>query len=304
MNFVVSGSIYSLMEKIFHNEKEPLFGRADNIIKLSAFSLNVLKKIMKDYHPQYTNDDLLALYSFSGGVPKYVELFCDNRVLTVDEMIDFMVRDNSPFTDEGKNLLIEEFGKNYGTYFSILSAISGGYNTQTEIEALLGEKSLGGYLKRLIEDYNIVVRQRPVFSKEGSQTVRYEICDNFIHFWFNYFDRNRSLIEIKNFVGLRKVIKADYPTYSGKILEQYFKKKYAESYEFRLIGSWWEPKGNQNEIDIVAIYLDNKSAIVAEVKRQKKNFKPELFQKKVEHLENKVLAKYQINTVCLSLEDM
>lgn len=122
-------------------------------------------------------------------------------------MIDFMVRDNSPFTDEGKNLLIEEFGKNYGTYFSILSAISGGYNTQTEIEALLGEKSLGGYLKRLIEDYNIVVRQRPVFSKEGSQTVRYEICDNFIHFWFNYFDRNRSLIEIKNFVGLRKLIK-------------------------------------------------------------------------------------------------
>ena len=304
MNFVVSGSIYSLMEKIFHNEKEPLFGRADNIIKLSAFSLNVLKKIMKDYHPQYTNDDLLALYSFSGGVPKYVELFCDNRVLTADEMIDFMVRDNSPFTDEGKNLLIEEFGKNYGTYFSILSAISGGYNTQTEIEALLGEKSLGGYLKRLIEDYNIVVRQRPVFSKEGSQTVRYEICDNFIHFWFNYFDRNRSLIEIKNFVGLRKLIKADYPTYSGKILEQYFKQKYAESYEFRPIGSWWEPKGNQNEIDIVAIYLDNKSAIVAEVKRQKKNFKPELFQKKVEHLENKVLAKYQINTVCLSLEDM
>jgi putative ATP/GTP-binding protein len=304
MNFVVSGSIYSLMEKIFHNEKEPLFGRADNIIKLSAFSLNVLKKIIKDYHPQYTNDDLLALYSFSGGVPKYVELFCDNRVLTVDGMIDFMVRDNSPFTDEGKNLLIEEFGKNYGTYFSILSAISGGYNTQTEIEALLGEKSLGGYLKRLIEDYNIVVRQRPVFSKEGSQTVRYEICDNFIHFWFNYFDRNRSLIEIKNFVGLRKLIKADYPTYSGKILEQYFKQKYAESYEFRLIGSWWEPKGNQNEIDIVAIYLDNKSAIVAEVKRQKKNFKPELFQKKVKHLENKVLAKYQINTVCLSLEDM
>ncbi len=238
MNFVVSGSIYSLMEKIFHNEKEPLFGRADNIIKLSAFSLNVLKKIIKDYHPQYTNDDLLALYSFSGGVPKYVELFCDNRVLTVDGMIDFMVRDNSPFTDEGKNLLIEEFGKNYGTYFSILSAISGGYNTQTEIEALLGEKSLGGYLKRLIEDYNIVVRQRPVFSKEGSQTVRYEICDNFIHFWFNYFDRNRSLIEIKNFVGLRKLIKADYPTYSGKILEQYFKQKYAESYEFRLIGSW------------------------------------------------------------------
>ena len=38
-------------------------------------------------------------------------------------------------------------------------------------------------------------------------------------------------------------------------------------------------KGNQNEIDIVAIYLDNKSAIVAEVKRQKKEFQARTFPK-------------------------
>ena len=81
---------------------------------------------MYDYNPNYANDDLLALYTFTGGVPKYVELFCDNTRLSINEMISFMVRENSPFTDEGKNLLIEEFGKNYATYFSILSAISGG----------------------------------------------------------------------------------------------------------------------------------------------------------------------------------
>lgn len=126
MNLIVSGSIYSLMQKIFQNKKEPLFGRADNIIKLSAFDLTTLKEIMYDYNPNYANDDLLALYTFTGGVPKYVELFCDNTRLSINEMISFMVRENSPFTDEGKNLLIEEFGKNYATYFSILSAISGG----------------------------------------------------------------------------------------------------------------------------------------------------------------------------------
>jgi len=76
----------------------------------------LLKEIMQDYAPSHTNDDLLALYAFTGGVPKYVELFCDNGALSVQEMIQFMVRDNSPFTDEGKNLLIEEFGKNYATY--------------------------------------------------------------------------------------------------------------------------------------------------------------------------------------------
>ena len=304
MNLIVAGSVYSLMHKIFQNKKEPLFGRADNIIKLSVFDLTTLKEIMNDYNSNYTNDDLLALYSFTGGVPKYVELFCDNIPLTISEMIAFMVRENSPFTEEGKNLLIEEFGKNYATYFSILSAISGGINTQPEIEAALGDKSIGGQIKRLIEDYNIIVRQRPILAKEGSQAVRYEIHDNFIRFWFNYFDRHRSLIEIKNFVGLQSIIKSDYPTYSGIILERYFKQQFAESFQYRAIGSWWELKGNQNEIDIVALKLEKNQAVVAEVKRQKKNFKPELLTAKVEHLKNKLLSNYQVETVCLSLEDM
>lgn len=304
VNLIVSGSIYSLMTKIFQDKKEPLFNRADNIIKLSAFSLTTLKEIIHDKNPNYTNDDLLALYTFTGGVPKYVELLFDNTKLSVEEMINFMVRENSPFTDEGKNLLIEEFGKHYTTYFSILSAISGGINTQPEIEATLDNKSIGGQIKRLIEDYEIIVRQRPILAKRGSQSVRYEIQDNFIRFWFNYFDRHRSLIEIKNFIALQKIVINDYPTYSGKILERYFKQQFAESFQYSNIGSWWEHKGNQNEIDIVALKLEKNQAVVAEVKRQKKNFKPELLAKKTEQLKHKLLPKYEIENICLSLEDM
>lgn len=304
VNLILSGSVYSLMQRIFQDKKEPLFGRADNIIRLSAFDLATLKEIMHDYHPSYHNDDLLAIYSFTGGIPKYVELFCDNGALTVKTMIAFMVRDNSPFTDEGKNLLIEEFGKNYATYFSILSAISGGINTQPEIEAALGDKSIGGQIKRLIEDYQLIVRQRPILAKEGSQAVRYEIKDHFLRFWFNYFDRHRSMIEIKNFSGLQSIVEADYTIYSGWMLERYFKQQFAESYQYRDIGSWWEPKKDQNEIDIVALKLEKNQAVVAEVKRQRKNFKPDLLAQKVEHLKNKVLHGYQIEVLCLSLEDM
>lgn len=304
MNLIVSGSIYSLMQKIFRNSKEPLFGRADNIIKLGAFDIATLKEIMHDYRPAYTHDDLLALYSFTGGVPKYVELFCDNNVLDVEGMISFMIRDNSSFTDEGKYLLIEEFGKNYATYFSILSAIAGGINTQSAIEAALGEKSIGGQLKRLIEDYNVITRKRPILAKEGTQAIRYEITDHFLRFWFNYFDRYRSLVEIKNFIGLQKIVQDDYPTYSGKCLELYFQQQMAESCQYRAIGSWWELKNGQNEIDIVALKMEKERAVAIEVKRPKKNFKPELFKAKVEHLKNKVLPKYEIEMKCLSLEDM
>ncbi len=304
MNLIVSGSIYSLMQKIFQNSKEPLFGRADNIIKLSAFDLTTLKEIMHDYDAEYANDDLLALYTFTGGVPKYVELFCDNVPLKIDKMIEFMIRENSSFTDEGKHLLIEEFGKNYSTYFSILSAISSGRNTQPEIESALGNKSVGGQIKRLIEDYNIIARRRPIMSKEKTQAVRYEITDNFINFWFNYFDRHRSMIEIKNFVWLQRIVTLDYPTYSGRTLELYFKQQFAESYDYREIGSWWEAKGDQNEIDIVALKLEKNRAVIAEVKRQRKNFKPELLAAKVEYIKTKLLAKYQIESSCLTLDDM
>lgn len=144
VNLIVCGSIYSLMHKIFFDKEEPLFGRADNIIKLSTFSIEVLKQIMQDYSPKYHNDDLLALYAFTGGVPKYVELFCDNHALTKDQMIEFMIRDNSPFIEEGSFLLIEEFGKNFGIYFSVLSAISSGFNTQSQIEQLIGCPALAG----------------------------------------------------------------------------------------------------------------------------------------------------------------
>lgn len=304
INFIVSGSIYSLMTKIFQDRREPLFGRADVMMKLAPFTTSVLKEIMNDYKPDYTNDELLALYTYTGGVPKYVELLVDNKALTISKMIKYICQSDSPFIDEGRNLLIQEFGKKYGNYFSILDAISSGINTQSQIEAFMGEKSIGGQLSKLETVYEVIKKQRPIFAKEGSQTVRYEMSDNFLRFWFRYIERNRALIELGNYEGLSKLICDDYPTYSGKTLEVFFKQKLQESFGYRAIDSWWESKGDQNEIDIVAITLDNKKALVVEVKRQKKNFKPQLFESKIEVLKKKALNNYEIEAVCWDITDM
>ena len=45
VNFIVSCSVYSLMAKIFQNYHEPLFGRADVMMRLSPFALPVLKQM-------------------------------------------------------------------------------------------------------------------------------------------------------------------------------------------------------------------------------------------------------------------
>lgn len=76
------------------------------------------------------------------------------------------------------------------------------------------------------------------------------------------------------------------------------------------IGSWWETsrKANktneQNEVDIVATYYNEKKVMIAEVKRQRKNFKPEKFQEKVEKLRNHLFCDYAVETKCLTLNDM
>ena len=306
VNLILMGSVFSMMHRIFEGAKEPLFGRADNIIRLTGFGTDTLKEIMNDYRPGYDNDELLALYSITGGVPKYIELLCENTDLSISGMFDYVVRDNSPFTDEGKNILIEEFGKDYGIYFSILSCIASGINNQSDIEVALGGISIGGQLRRLIDDYSLITRQRPIMSKERTQAIRYEINDNFLKFWFRYYDKNQSIVEIRNFVILRQIIESDYPTFSGLMLERYFRLKMIESHQYSAIGSWWKRKKGKeaNEIAIIGIRAEGKKALVAEVKRQRRNYDHKLFTEKVEHLKNAILSNYDIETCLWTMEDM
>jgi hypothetical protein len=107
MNLVLSGSIYSLMKKIFEDKKEPLFGRANHKIHLKPFSVTTLEEILQEQYPAYSNQDLLSFYIFTGGVAKYVELFVDNKAFTFERQLDLIFDENSLFIEEGNNLLIE-----------------------------------------------------------------------------------------------------------------------------------------------------------------------------------------------------
>ncbi len=314
VNLIVSGSIYSLMTKLFKDKKEPLYGRDDHTVKLHPFAPSVLKEVMHEYAPGYTNDDLLALYAYTGGVPKYIELFVDAEALTKDGMIRYICKPDSPFIEEGRKLLIQEFGRKYGTYFSILEAISEGYNTQAEIATYLGSKSIGGQLSKLEETYNLIGKKRPMWAGSKSQTVRYEISDVFLRFWFRYIEKNQMMIEIGQYPLLAKVMSDDYTTYTGDTLERYFKAKMMEEMNYRAIGSWWDPKGytdskgnhQQCEIDIVAVSSDDKNAEIIEVKRNPEKFDKETMEEKVRFFiqKEKRIRRYKRTVRCLSLEDM
>lgn len=180
INLILCGSIYSLMKNIFENSKEPLFARVTERIHVKTFDVKTLKEILSDHYPKYKAEDLLAFYTFTGGVAKYVELLVNKKAFTLSKILDEVFRENSLFIDEGRNVLIEEFGKDYATYFSILSLIASSKTSRSEIESIL-EVSVGGYLERMENDFNLIQKVRPIFSKPGGRNVKYTIVDNFLN---------------------------------------------------------------------------------------------------------------------------
>ncbi len=145
INLVLCGSIYSLMKRIFEHSKEPLFGRITSKIHLKPFDLKTVKEILTDYNPEHTSDDLLTFYMITGGVAKYIEQLVIYKAFTKKKILEVIFSDNSFFLEEGKDVLIGEFGKDYGNYFSVLSLIASSKTERGSIESIL-DMPVGGFL--------------------------------------------------------------------------------------------------------------------------------------------------------------
>ena len=301
INFIVCGSIYSLMKHIFEDRKEPLFGRLTSKFILKPFKTSVLIEIMQEYNPAFTPEDLLCLYTLTGGVAKYVSLLIDAGAFTKDSMIDFVTQSDSPLLTEGKDMLIQEFGRDYSTYFSILQLVASGCTRQSEIDSIIGKNS-GPYLKNLSEDYSLIQRQLPLLAKPGTRNLRWFMSDNFLNFWFRFIYPHQSAIELEKYGQLNEYIKSHYVQYSGWMLEKYFRERVAETMNVTQVGNYWDTKG-ENEIDLIALNDFEKRGVVAEVKRNPNKISYTLLAEKVARLP-KEFTKYNLSQKGFSLEDM
>ncbi len=209
------GSIYSMMIRIFQNSKEPLYGRADRILYIKPFEVKVIKEILIDNNA-YSKENLFYNYLITGGVPRYQEILVKEKCYSFDKILDLILEKDSFFIGEGKNLLIQEFGKDYGIYFSILEMISVGRTSRSEIESIL-EKSIGGYLEKLEVEYDVIEKIKPVGSKKNGKSQKYGIKDNFIKFWFRYIYKNIRLIEDERYELIKKIIIAVQNNHNSSI---------------------------------------------------------------------------------------
>lgn len=301
MHLIACGSVYSMMLKIFRDKKEPLFGRATAEIRLLPFTTELLKQILYDNNPQYSSEDLLALYTISGGVAKYVELLMDAHATNKDAMVDAVCQNGSVFLNEGTELLVGEFGKRYQVYFSIMQLIANGMTTQSQIDSIIGGNN-GRYLATLEGDYNLIQKVRPMFAKPNAQGIKYALYDNFLTFWFRFIESNRSVVEMGKSDLLKEFIYKGYDQFSGIMLERYFRQLFSEKDRVTEVGHWWD-KNSENEIDVIAVEKLDKRVTVGEVKRNEKKISKQTLENKFANIRTHFRG-YDIQFVSLSLTDM
>lgn len=302
INLVICGSLYSKMKQIFEDKEEPLYGRATARFKIRPFDIATLKTILADHNPGYTAEDLLCLYMVTGGVAKYVEQLMTRGAITKDGIIRDVFSLGSYFLGEGQEMLRDEFGKDYGNYFSILSALSSGETSRGDVKSYTGLEA-GGYLDRLEKDYDIVSRRRPYLAGENTKNVEYVIADNFLNFWFRFIYRYRSAVEVGNLEWLQQKVLADYESYSGPILERFFRQVYAETGLYNTVTNYWRKKDGKDEIDLIAVNDTEKSIVIGEIKRNPDKIDLHVLEKKavsiVAHHK-----KWSVSYIGLSMKDM
>jgi AAA+ ATPase superfamily predicted ATPase len=262
---VLSGSYLGMMKKLFASRKAPLYGRSSVFMGLRPLKPSHVFSMLRDMGIE-DSERKVTFYSLFGGVPKYYELL---ELLGEDEPLELLTKavEYSTFiVSEGEGLLMDEFGKGYRTYFSILRAIAGGKNRLVEIANALGVKpgSVSKYLEALQDYYGLIEREKPIL---GGRRSRYVISDPFMNAWFSLIEPQRKNIEAGDFKAFRRFLEGRLESLLGGAFERTLRDILHELngkfLTFDELGPQW---GRNYEIDLVAINREKKEATFIEAK--------------------------------------
>ena len=264
-NIFVAGSSNSMMREIFVDYSRPLYGRVKVSIQLDALPFEAINMILKDVGIEKF-EDRIRYYSVFGGVPKYYE-YLDARMGFEKRMKALFFRGTSPLREEGKIVLLSEFGGDFSRYISALDAIATGNRSLGDISAAMGIDRTGTnkYLDTLRKQYGLVKRLVPATEDpEKSKRGLYVLNDPFLTFWFRFVKRYENYYE----TGLEDEVYSrflrDFPSHVSFIFEDIVKNAVMKQGQWERIGSWWNRRGD--EIDIIALNEKNKEILFGEVK--------------------------------------
>ena len=274
---ILCGSSVSFMEHEVIGAKSPLYGRSTNTLELTGFDY----LMSSEFYPAYSYEQKLLAYGILGGIPSYLDAFKDSMSIA-QNISKSILQMGSFLRDEPQNLLKMEL-REPAIYNSIFEAIATGASRLNDIAQKIHEEQTkcSKYIKTLMR-LKFVEKVTPCGTKESSKKTIYQITDNFFQFWYHFMFTNRSYYEILGESDASEEILEGLPEYMGPVFE-----KICSQYLIRLaklrklpfvpysMGRWWgsNPKTRkEDDIDILVLDKQERSAIFCECKFRRKSF--------------------------------
>lgn len=270
-NLVLCGSSQNMMYGLFLDSTAPLYGRADEIMRLTPIRLPYIQEAL----------DLDAVssveeYAVWGGVPRYWELR-ENRNSLSDALWHNILSINGTLYEEPIKLFQDDV-KDIVKTSTIMSYIDSGANRLSEIAARCNEPAtnLSRPLKKLI-DLGFLEKDVPFgIDEKNAKKSLYKIADPFMAFYYQFVVPNRSFIELGRRLPLEQALAAHFPEYVSmhweKLCRDAVTGNMVNGIVYGKAKRWWGPvlnedkKPEQIEIDVMAESLDKKYLLVGECK--------------------------------------
>ena len=263
---ILCGSHISMMLSEVLNHSSPLYGRRTAQIRLQPLSFTEFSQAF----PERSFEERMMIYAVTGGVPKYMEFFCNNR--SFDENVRSNVLSKSGFLYEEPMFMLEKDVREPLSYFSIMKAISSGNHKLSDMATVLESKTntLSPYLSTLIGLF-LLEKRVPVTEKEPEKSRKglYYISDTFMDFWFRFVYPFRSELELDNIDYVMDKLKTNYIdnhvsfVYEKVCTEIFVQLCRDKKFDFHIskIGSYWN---SNTQIDVVAIDTHQKKIFAGE----------------------------------------
>ena len=192
-------------------------------------------------------------------------------------------------------------------YQSILTAVARGANEWSAISGKTGRAEVTVYLSRLENIFKLIEKRAPLNGRLAWKGVRYYLSGPFFKFWYRFVDPldQRSLAARAQWQRLQDYCRENWPTYTGRTLEDWFLARYRSDRQWDQVGPWWDRRG-ESEINLVAVSHADKKLVFAEVKRNPERLDMQALHVKGEAFlkANGALAGYEQEYRGLSLEDL
>ena len=259
-NLVLCGSSQNMMYGLFLDSTAPLYGRADEIMKLAPIRLPYIQEALS-----FDAMNTIEEYAVWGGVPRYWELR-ENQNSVNGTLYEEPIK---LFQDDVKDIVKTS---------TIMSYIGTGANRLSEIAARCNEPAtnLSRPLKKLI-DLGFLEKDVPFgIDEKNAKKSLYKIADPFMAFYYQFVVPNRSFIELGRRLPIEQALTAHFSEYVSMQWEKLCRDAVTGNLVNRVVYGkakrWWgsvlneDKKPEQVEFDVMAESLDKKYLLVGECK--------------------------------------